>query len=253
MTERILITNDDGLHSEGIELLADLARQHSDDVWIVAPDSERSGASHSISLADPLRVRQLGPKTFAVRGSPADCVVLGVKHLCKDKRPTVVLSGVNRGANTADDVMYSGTIAAAIEGLQLGIPSIAFSQVLVRGQPAPWHTARHHGATLLPRLLALCTSKDVLLNVNFPPLEPDAVKGIVVTRQGKRTWQEIAVQERIDNRGFAYYWLSFEHEVTNPPEGTDLAAIAQGSISVTPLHLDLTDDERIPQLVHALK
>lgn len=252
MGERILITNDDGVHSEGIELLAALARQHSDDVWVVAPDSERSGASHSVSLADPLRIRQLGPKTFAVRGSPTDCVVLGVKHLCKDKRPTVVLSGINRGANTADDVMYSGTIAAAIEGVQLGIPSIAFSQILVRGQPVPWQTARQHGPALLARLLELCTEKDMLLNVNFPPVEPDAVKGVVVTRQGKRTWQEIAVQERIDNRGFSYFWLSFEHEVTNPPAGTDLAAIAQGFISVTPLHLDLTHDARVGSLASAL-
>jgi 5'-nucleotidase len=252
MSRRILITNDDGVHSEGVELLADLARQHSDDVWVVAPDSERSGASHSISLADPVRVRQLGPKTFAVRGSPADCVVLGVKHLCKDKRPDIVLSGINRGANTADDVMYSGTIAAAFEGVQLGIPSIAFSQILVRGQPVPWHTARHHGPALLARLLELCVDKDMLLNVNFPPVEPDAVKGVIVTRQGKRTWQEIAVQERIDNRGFAYYWLSFEHEVTDPAPGTDLAAVALGFISITPLHLDLTHDARVESLASAL-
>ncbi len=252
MGERILITNDDGVHSEGIELLAELARQHSDDVWVVAPDSERSGASHSVSLADPLRIRQLGPKTFAVRGSPTDCVVLGVKHLCKDKRPTVVLSGINRGANTADDVMYSGTIAAAIEGVQLGIPSIAFSQIFVRGQAVPWHTAQHHGPGLLARLLELCNTKDMLLNVNFPPVEPDAVRGIAVTRQGKRTRQELAVQERIDNRGFPYYWLHFEHEVVDPPPGTDLAAIAQGFISVTPLHLDLTHDARVEQLASTL-
>lgn len=252
MDPRILITNDDGVHSEGLDVLATLAGQLSDDVWIVAPDSERSGASHSVSLADPLRVRQLGPKKFAVRGSPTDCVVLGVKHLCADRRPTVILSGVNRGANVADDVLYSGTIAAAREGLQFGIPSIALSQILMRGQPTPWHTAAKHGATLLPRLLALCTTSDMLLNVNFPPLEPDAVRGILVTRQGKRTRQEIAVQERIDNRGFPYYWLSFDHDVVNPEAGTDLAAIAQGCISVTPLQLDMTHHARVEQIAASL-
>ncbi|MCK9282828.1 MAG: 5'/3'-nucleotidase SurE [Rhodocyclaceae bacterium] len=252
MDARILITNDDGAHSEGIDLLAALAGRHCDDVWVVAPDSERSGASHSVSLADPLRVRQLGPKKFSVRGSPTDCVVLGVKHLCKDRRPTVILSGVNRGANIADDVLYSGTVAAAREGAQFGIPSIAFSQIFARGQAVPWHTAERHGADLLPRLLELCRAGDMLLNVNFPPLEPNAVRGLAVTRQGKRTHQEIAVQERIDNRGFPYYWLNFEHQVVNPEPGTDLAAIAEGLISITPLQLDMTDHPAVGRIADAL-
>ena len=252
MTARILVTNDDGVHSPGIELLAALASRYSDDVWVVAPDSERSGASHSVSLADPLRIRELGPKKFSVRGSPTDCVVLGVNHLCKDRRPTVILSGVNRGANTADDMTYSGTIAAAIEGVQLGIPAIAFSQVFVPGQAVPWHTAVQHGASLLERLLKLEIAPGVLLNVNFPAVEPDAVRGVAVTRQGKRTQQQIAVQERIDSRGFPYFWLNFEHDVVNPPAGTDLAAVEQGFISVTPLHVDMTHHASLEPLAAAL-
>ena len=252
MTARILVTNDDGVHSPGIELLAALASRYSDDVWVVAPDSERSGASHSVSLADPLRIRELGPKMFSVRGSPTDCVVLGVNHLCKDRRPTVILSGVNRGANTADDMTYSGTIAAAIEGVQLGIPAIAFSQVFVPGQAVPWHTAVQHGASLLERLLKLDIAPGVLLNVNFPAVEPDAVRGVAVTRQGKRTQQQIAVQERIDSRGFPYFWLKFERDVVNPPAGTDLAAVEQGFISVTPLHVDMTHHASLESLVAAL-
>ena len=216
MAARILVTNDDGVHSPGIELLAALASRYSDDVWVVAPDSERSGASHSVSLADPLRIREVAPKKFSVRGSPTDCVVLGVNHLCKDRRPTVILSGVNRGANTADDMTYSGTIAAAIEGVQLGIPAIAFSQIFVRGQAVPWHTAARHGELLLGRLLELEIAPGVLLNVNFPGVEPDAVRGVVVTRQGKRTQQHIAVQERIDSRGFPYFWLNFGKRSGNP-------------------------------------
>ena len=252
MTARILVTNDDGVHSPGIELLAALASRYSDDVWVVAPDSERSGASHSVSLADPLRIREVGPKTFSVRGSPTDCVVLGVNHLCKDRRPTVILSGVNRGANTADDMTYSGTIAAAIEGVQLGIPAIAFSQIFVRGQAVPWHTAARHGGLLLERLLELEIAPGVLLNVNFPGVEPDAVRGVAVTRQGKRTQQHIAVQERIDSRGFPYFWLNFEHDVVNPPAGTDLAAVEQGFISVTPLHVDMTHHASLEPLAVAL-
>ena len=252
MAARILVTNDDGVHSPGIELLAALASRYSDDVWVVAPDSERSGASHSVSLADPLRIREVAPKKFSVRGSPTDCVVLGVNHLCKDRRPTVILSGVNRGANTADDMTYSGTIAAAIEGVQLGIPAIAFSQIFVRGQAVPWHTAARHGELLLGRLLELEIAPGVLLNVNFPGVEPDAVRGVVVTRQGKRTQQHIAVQERIDSRGFPYFWLNFEHDVVNPPAGTDLAAVEQGFISVTPLHVDMTHHASLEPLAAAL-
>lgn len=252
MTARILVTNDDGIHSPGIELLAALASRHSDDVWVVAPESERSGASHSVSLADPLRIREVGPKKFSVRGSPTDCVVLAVNHLCKDRRPTVILSGVNRGANTADDMTYSGTIAAAIEGVQLGIPAFAFSQVFAPGQIVPWQTAAHHGERLLERLLQLDIAPGVLLNINFPAVEPDAVRGIAVTRQGKRTQQQIAVHERVDSRGFPYFWLNFEHDVVDPPDGTDLAAVAQGFISVTPLHIDMTHHASLAPLAAAL-
>lgn len=252
MKPRILITNDDGVHSPGIELLARLARQLSDDVWIVAPDAERSGASHSVSLADPLRLRELSAKTFSVRGSPTDCVVLAVNTICRDRRPDVLLSGVNRGANTADDVMYSGTIAAAIEGVQLGIPSIAFSQVFTRGMAVHWDTAEHHGCELLPRLLAIKMLPGTLLNVNFPALKADAVRGVVATSQGKRTSQTIAVDERVDSRGFPYYWLNFEHEVIDPAEGTDLAAIEKGFISVTPLHVDMTHRPSLDALARSL-
>jgi 5'-nucleotidase len=226
---RILITNDDGIHAPGILLLEKVAAAFSDDVWVVAPEVEQSGASHSLSLAEPIRMRDAGPQRYAIRGTPTDCVVIACNHLMKERRPDLLLSGVNRGLNLAEDVIYSGTVAAAMEGTLLGIKSIAMSQCFPPGSPVPWETA-----------------------VNFPAVAPDQITGLRVTRQGVRTKLEIRADDRIDARGFPYFWLKFHREVVDPWSDSDLAAIEANAVSVTPLHLDLTDHEAIPALRKAL-
>ena len=241
---RILLSNDDGIHAPGLKVLQKIAAQLSRDVWIVAPETEQSGASHSLTLTFPLRVRKIARRRFAVQGTPTDCVMMAVKCLL-DRPPDLVLSGVNRGANLADDVTYSGTIAAAMEGTLLGIRSVAFSQPYGIGPEdrvqIRWDTAERHGPEVLRRLLAASWPANVLINVNFPDVAPEAVAGIQVTSQGQRDQNNVAVEERTDARGNPYYWVGFKRFRSNPPDGTDLRAIYDGYVSVTPLHLNLTE------------
>jgi 5'-nucleotidase len=238
---RILITNDDGVHYPGLASLEKIARELSDDVWVVAPETDQSGVSHSLSLSNPLRLREVGPRRFAVRGTPTDCVLMGVRHVM-DAKPDLVLSGVNGGQNVAEDVTYSGTVAGAMEGTLLGVPSIALSQAYGRvgRKDILWRCAEAHGAGVIRKILELGLPKGVLANVNFPNREPTQVEGLVVTRQGERPGELLRVEERADGRGFPYYWLNFGRPKIEPGEGTDLEALAAGKISVTPLHLDLT-------------
>jgi 5'/3'-nucleotidase SurE len=251
---RILVTNDDGIHAPGLQVLTRIAQSLSSDVWVVAPEEEQSGSAHSLSLANPIRVRHLNPRKFAVKGTPSDCVLMAVRHIIKDSEPDLVLSGVNRGQNIADDVTYSGTIAAAMEGTQLGIPSIALSQAFGFGESrsVKWATAEHHAPKIVKKLIAAGWPKDVLININFPDVAPQSVKGIEVTGQGKRDQSLVRVEERIDARANPYYWLGFERILSNPPKGTDLHAIYAGMISVTPLHMNLTHARTRNSLVTAL-
>jgi 5'-nucleotidase len=238
---RILLTNDDGIHAEGLATLERIARTLSDDIWVVAPETDQSGFSHSLSISEPLRVRRIDDRHFAVRGTPTDCVIMGVRNLMPEP-PDLILSGVNSGSNVADDVTYSGTVAGAIEGTLLGIRSIALSQGYTfanDGRVVPWNTVEAHAPALLKRLIALDLPQGVLLNVNFPNCQPDGVLGHVVTRQGKLVYG-ITVDERADGRGMPYYWLRFGRGETEIPEGTDLHALRGDYISVTPLKLDLT-------------
>src|SRR5262245_25801232 len=240
---RILCTNDDGIHATGLAVLEKIARHFSDDVWVIAPEQEHSGASRALTLTAPIRVRQAGPKRFAVLGTPTDCVLLGVEHLIEGGMPDLVLSGVNRGQNIAEDVTFSGTIAGAMQGMQLGIPAIALSQARgFRGEeaPIPWETAETYGPGVVGKLLQHPWPKDVLINVNFPDLPPDQVKAVEVTAQGQRDQHVVYADRRTDLRGNAYFWLGFRGQKSNPPEGTDLRAVYDGRISVTPLHVDLT-------------
>lgn len=239
---RILITNDDGIHAHGLRVLEHIARELSDDVWVVGPETDQSGKAHSLSLSDPLRLRKISERHYAVRGTPTDCVIMGVRHLL-DRKPDLVLSGVNRGANVADDVTYSGTIAAAMEGTLLGIPSIALSQAYgwADGSEVPWATAEAHGPDVIRRLLDAGFPAGTLINLNFPARRPEAVKGVAVTAQGARNDATIGVEGRVDGRGNPYYWISYRPQATEPVAGTDLAALADGRVSVTPLRLDLTD------------
>ncbi|MDQ2080628.1 5'/3'-nucleotidase SurE [Xanthobacteraceae bacterium Astr-EGSB] len=248
---RILVTNDDGIHAPGLEVCAEIARALSDDVWVVAPEFDQSGVSHSLSLNDPLRLRAVADKRFAVKGTPTDCVVMGVRHILADKPPDLILSGVNRGSNVADDVSYSGTIAGAIEGTILGIPAIALSQAYgAATKPHPhWPTAVRHGPDIVRRVLAEGIPAGVLVNVNFPDCKPEEVEGIAVAAQGKRGEDWLSIDPRVDGRGNAYFWVTFGRGPRlQPGQGTDLAALAVNRISVTPLRLDMTDEPFMTRL-----
>lgn len=241
---RILITNDDGIHAPGLKSAEKIARALSDDVWVVAPETEQSGASHSLTLSSPLRLRQIEERRFAISGTPTDCVMMAMAEIMRDVRPDLLLSGVNRGSNIADDVTYSGTIAGAMEGCALGIPSIALSQSYAffeEKREAPWPCGEVHGPKVIARLIEAGWPADVLINVNFPDCAPDAVKGIEVTEQGRRDLQTATMDRRIDLRGNPYYWIGFRRVRSNPHPGTDLAAIYDNRISVTPLQLNLTE------------
>jgi 5'-nucleotidase len=251
---RILLTNDDGIDSPGLHALREIALQLSDDVWVVAPESNQSGASHSLSLHEPLRMRKIDERAFAVRGTPTDSVLMGVLHVLKGKRPDLVLSGINRGANMAEDVTYSGTIAGAFEGTILGIRSIALSQAFGFGgaKTIKWQTGVAHGPELLRKLLAVEWGPSTLININFPDQEPEEVAGTLVTVQGRRDPGLLNIDERQDTWGNPYYWLAFERRRSMAKEGTDLAAIYGGYISVTPLFLDLTHKGMLEPLKSAL-
>jgi len=238
---RILVTNDDGIHAPGLEALVEIATQLSSDVWVVAPEFNQSGAGHSLSISRPIRAREVSETKFAIEGTPTDCVLFAVKHLLKDRKPDIVLSGVNRGTNMADDVTYSGTIAGAMEGCLLGIPSIAFSLAYAHPHPVKWGTATAHGADVARRVLAMDWPRNIFVNVNFPDVVTASVRGTRVTRQGVRGFGGTII-ERTDPRGGAYYWIGYtpgEHELD---EESDLYAVRHGWISVTPLHLDLTHE-----------
>jgi len=253
---RILITNDDGIHSPGLAVAEAIARALTDDVWVVAPETEQSGASHSLTLSLPLRLRQVEERRFAVTGTPTDCVMMGVAEILKDKKPDLLLSGVNRGSNLAEDVTYSGTIAGAMEGTALGIRSIALSQAygFEEGYKLRWSCAEVHGPTVIKKLVeaAWPEPREVLMNVNFPDCEPGEVGGIDVTEQGKRDMQTAALDRRIDARGNPYYWIGFKRVRSNPAKGTDLRAIYERRISITPLHLNLTEFKTLQQLKGSL-
>jgi 5'-nucleotidase len=196
---RILITNDDGIHARGLAVLEEIARALSEDVWVVAPETDQSGVSHSLSLNDPLRLREIGPRHFAVKGTPTDCVIIGTRHVIPDAKPDLVLSGVNRGRNAAEDVTYSGTVAGAIEGTVLGIPSFALSQAYAGATKLDphWDTALKFAPDLIRRVLADGMPRDVFVNINFPDCPPEGVKGIAVTSQGKRDQELLRARQSV--------------------------------------------------------
>jgi 5'/3'-nucleotidase len=247
---RILITNDDGIHAPGLNVCEAIARELSDEVWIVAPEIDQSGVSHSLSLNDPLRLREVGERHFAVRGTPTDCVIMGVRHIMKEQ-PDLVLSGVNRGRNCAEDVTYSGTVAGAMEGTVLGIPSFALSQAYTfsnRHNPY-WDTALKFAPDVIRRILKTGMPRDVLVNVNFPDCPPEEVAGISIAAQGKRDQELLHIDARRDGRGNPYYWIAFGRGgITGAAQGSDLAALVDKRIAITPLRLDLTDEPFMTKL-----
>ena len=246
--KRILLTNDDGINAPGMKVLQRIAFSLSDDVWVVAPEEEHSGASHSLTLTAPLRLRKISAKKYAVEGTPTDCVMMAINQVLPENPPDLLLSGINRGANLGEDVTYSGTIAAAMEGTLVGVPSIALSQSFANRKVMHWPTAEKHAGNIIRRLVAIGWSRDVLMNVNFPDCLPDEVKGIEVARQGRRDFSALNIERRIDARERPYYWIGFRPIQGQPEDGTDLRATEEGRISITPLHLDLTENKALKQL-----
>ena len=251
---RILVTNDDGIHAEGLDVCEKVARELSDDVWVIAPEYDQSGVAHSLSLNDPLRLRQIGERRFAVRGTPTDCVIMGVRRILADRPPDLVLSGVNRGQNVAEDVTYSGTIAAAMEGAMIGIPSIALSQAYDgregRGK-TNWDCAATLGPDVITRVLRIGVPEGVLVNVNFPACAAAEVAGETATAQGRRDTELMRIEERRDGRAIPYYWLMFQRGGFAPGAGTDIEALAARKVSITPLRLDLTDAATLARYAEA--
>lgn len=251
---RILLTNDDGIHAEGLAVLERIARTLSDDVWVVAPETDQSGLAHSLTLSEPLRLRRISEKHFALRGTPTDCVIMGVREVLGGKKPDLVLSGVNNGANMADDVTYSGTIAGAIEGTLQGIKSFAISQAAnyVDGDRLiPWDIVENYAPELLRKLIKVEMPDWTFMNLNFPNCRPEEVQGISVTAQGKLDFG-INVEKRSDGRGYPYYWLKFDARKGDFREGTDIHALRSNKISVTPLKLDLTDYDLLDRIQRAV-
>lgn len=245
---RILLTNDDGVNARGLAVLETAARRLSDDIWIVAPAEEQSGAGHSLTLTEPVRLRRHGERRFSVTGTPTDAVMLALAHVMKDNPPDLILSGVNRGANLAEDVTYSGTVSAAMEGALAGVRSIALSQSYSRegmGDTVPFAAAEAWAERVLAPIAELDMGAGTLINVNFPALAPDEVKGIRVCRQGIRDYGRLRIVQRTDPRGYEYYWFGLGPMVQTPGHSTDLEGIADGFVTVTPLHLDLTHEDSL--------
>ncbi len=246
---RILVTNDDGIHAPGLDICKEIARALGGEVWVVAPESDQSGVSHSLSLNDPLRLREVDERHFAVKGTPTDCVIMAARHILPQK-PDLVLSGVNRGRNCAEDVTYSGTVAGAMEGTVLGIPSFALSQSYVSAtKKLPnWQTAIRYAPEIVRRILDEGMPRDVLVNINFPDCLPEEVAGIAVSTQGKRDQELLRIEARHDGRGNPYYWIAFARAMVEAAPGTDLHALGEKRISVTPLRLDMTDEPFMTRL-----
>lgn len=238
---RILLTNDDGINAPGLKVLEAIAREIGQEIWTVAPELEQSGMSRAVTLTQPVRVREHEPRVFSVTGTPSDCVLIAMRELM-DAPPDLILSGVNKGQNIAEDTSYSGTVAAAMFGMQHKIPSVALSQAQnFRGRGScPWETAEEWGPKALRPVLQQGWPDDVVININFPDRDPGDVPGVQFTRQGFRDEQIIRTEKREDLRGNAYYWIGYRGTLSDPPEGTDLRAIYDGYVSVTPLHVDLT-------------
>ena len=240
---RILVTNDDGIHAPGLKVLEAIARELSDDVWVVAPETEQSGVGHGLSLHNPLRYQQLGDKRFAVRGTPTDCVLFA-HEVVLERKVDLVLSGINRGCNLGEDVTHSGTIAATMEGTLCGVPSIAMSLLFEMDAPNPtirWQMAEKWGAKVVRQIMAAGIPKGVLMNVNFPDCEPEDCKGIRVVRSGRRNASK-QLDVREDRKGRPYYWIHWSPEAMEVGDtDSDLAVIMQDYITITPINLDLTD------------
>ena len=236
---QVLVCNDDGINAPGLKLLEKVLTPLAREVWVAAPETEQSAVSHSLTLRRPLRIRKLSARHFALDGTPTDCVLMGINEIMKSTPPDLVVSGVNRGGNLGEDVTYSGTVAAAMEGTLLGVPSVALSQVYADGHPVKWATAEKWTGKVLKILSAESWPPGVLINVNFPDVTAGRVTGIEVTRQGRRKIGSELVRGT-DPRGEPYYWIGAQRREEKYSPGIDMEAISRGAISITPLTMDLT-------------
>lgn len=245
----ILITNDDGINAHGLTVLEEIAAELADEVTIVAPETDQSGVAHSLTLNDPLRLRKITPSRFAVNGTPTDCIIMAIYKILGERKPDLVLSGINKGHNVAEDVTYSGTVAGAMEGTILGVPSISLSQSYPPGgiNAVPWDCSRNHAAKVIRNILDAGIPKNTLVNVNFPRCSSEEVAGVSITSQGKRDTL-LRIEERFDGRRNPYYWIGFQRLTGTPANGTDLEALAANRISVTPLQIDMTAHELVDRL-----
>lgn len=247
MLDRILLTNDDGIDAPGLRILENIARQLAREVWVVAPETDQSGTSHSLSLHAPLRATPRGDRRFGITGTPGDCVVMA-SHLMGDQQPDLVLSGVNRGSNLGTETIFSGTVGAAMTATLLGFRSIAMSQTYIGREPMRWDTAETLGPDVLRRLLATDWDPGVCLNVNFPPVPPEEAGPMRLTRQGAGVVQGIEADEKRDPRGQSYYWLRFLRTGVDALPDSEATAVREGSVSVTPLRFERTDLPALQQL-----
>ncbi len=247
----ILIVNDDGIQAPGIKWLEEACKALTDHIWIVAPEIEQSSSSRAFTTKTPLRVREIGSRRFAVSGTPTDCVLLSLLDLMKNHPPDLVVSGINYGQNIAEDVQFSGTVAAAMQAMQFGYRSIAFSLTInLSGErKIHWETAKYYTPFIIRSLMELKSwPKNLLYNVNFPDCSIKEVRGIEFTQTGSRDHHMQHVDKRTDLRGQSYYWLGYSGKRSQPPKGVDLKVIYENKISITPLQSDLTNKKMLKQL-----
>jgi 5'-nucleotidase len=239
---RILVANDDGIDAPGIKLLEKIARELSPEVWVVAPEQEQSGAGHSLTTRRPIRLTEIGLRRYVVDGTPTDCVLLALKRLLRGQRPSLVLSGINAGTNIAEDITYSGTCAAAMEATLFGVPAIALSQEYKDRGAIPWACSEAFAAEAIRRIVAAADPwpKDTFFNVNFPAVSPAMVRGFTITHQGKRVLGD-NLMEGTDPRGRPYYWIGPAKPEGGITPDSDLRALEEKRVSITPVYLNLTN------------
>lgn len=250
-TLRILLTNDDGIDARGLAVAEKAARAITDDVWIVAPLHEQSGKHRSVSILDPIRIRRFGERRFAVQGTPTDCVIVAFQKLLADKAPDLVLSGINRGPNIGDDVLYSGTTAAAVEGALNGARAIAWSQGITGIDVLHWDCSEALAETILRRALATSWPADTYLNVNFPDVAPEAVRGVRAVPPGGRWNTLMTLIDGTDGRGVPYHWLKLTLDPIDFPPGTDMGELAQGYVTLSPIQFRRCPPDALAALAEA--
>ncbi len=238
----ILVTNDDGVHSPGLIVLMK-AMKELGETFVVAPDRERSAVGHALTIHRPLKAELLREGLWSINGTPTDCVAVAVEKLL-GRRPDIIVSGINRGGNLGDDLTYSGTVSAAMEGTILGIPSMAVSLVTDGGQPHHFDTAAHYATQAARHIIERALPYDTLLNINVPNLPVKDIRGVRFTRQGKRIYDG-SIHETFSPSGEKYYWIGGGRPFWEHGEDTDISAVIEGYVSITPVHMDLTNHDAI--------